>query len=68
MAKSKTYTYEGEGSVTISVPGTASTISLEPGDSYEPQNDAEAEALEANPDVTSGKSRKRDDDDKGKDK
>ena len=70
MAKSKTYTYEGEGDVTIAIPGTASTITLSEGDTYEAETDAEQEALDANPDVTSGKpGRSKDDDtdDKRKD-
>lgn len=61
MAKSKTYTYEGEGPVTVALPGSASTIALEPGDTYESDNEAEQEALDANPDLSSGKRAKKSD-------
>lgn len=62
MAKSKTFTYEGDGPVSVAIPGTASMVNLQPGDTIEAENDAQAEAFEANPDLTKGGSVKRESD------
>ena len=60
----KTYRYEGDGPVTIAVPGSASTVTLESGDTVEAEDDAQAEAFEANPDLTAGSKRESSKDEK----
>jgi hypothetical protein len=54
MAKSKTYTYQGEVPGSVVIPATGRMVELEPGDTVEAETEAEEAAYEANPDLASG--------------
>ena len=60
MAKTKTFQSDADGPIAVAVPGTASSISFEPGEkrTHETSDPAEIAALEANPDVSEVKASK----------
>lgn len=51
-SKSKTFQSDHDGPIAVAVPGTASSINFEPGDTYETDDPAEIESLSANTDVS----------------
>lgn len=58
MAKSKTYHSNADGPISVSVPEQATTIRLEPGESFETDDPVVQASLDASSDVAKGSGQK----------